>query len=359
MRNNRKNEGHGILPTLADIAEKANVSKATVSIILNQRKSPIRISEATRERVIAAAKELNYVPNRLARAFSLNRAFAIGIITPSAVDLFDSAYSFGVMKGIVEMAQKKSYNLMIFNEEIITDPRLSDSYAHLISERHVDGVVIFTADYLDEKLAQKVRELKERKMEFVNIWRQAMNVEGPIVGTDNISGAKLAIDYLVSLGHRKIAIIARGLKSFSSRERLQGALKALKSHGIELPEEAILFNDIHPNIDQDLVKRILALQERPTALFVLDDPMAINVINILSANKIKVPNDMSVIGFGDVVLAEYSRPSLTTVREPLDRIGSKAAQLLIDKIEKKDLSDLSDKIYLKPELVMRNSCQAP
>ena len=358
MNNSNDKQKQYRSPTLVDIAQKASVSKATVSIVLNNRRSPIKISEETRKRVIAAAQELNYAPNRLARAFSMDRSFTLGIITQKPLELFDSAYSFGVMRGIAEVAQQRNYNLMIFNEDVISDPRLSESYTHLIVDRHVDGILLLTSDYPDPRMVNKARELMEREMAYVFLWRPATGVSGPTISVNNELGAREATEYLLSLGHRKIAVIARGKESWSSQERLKSVSATMKSHGLELKKDHIFHDQIHPDDDEKTVDQILQLPERPTALIVLYDPVAINVINILSNKGLSVPDDISVIGFGDVLLAPYARPPLTTVKEPLARMGREAATYLIEKIEKKD-DKLSDRQFvLDPALIIRGSCRS-
>ena len=344
-------------PTLVDIALRAGVSKATVSIVLNNRRSPIKISEDTKNRVIEAAHELNYAPNRLARSFSMDRSFTIGIITQKPLELFDSAFSFGVMTGIAEVAQKRNYNLMLFNEDVISDPRLSESYAHLISDRHVDGILFLTSDYPDTILVHKVKELSEREMAYVFMWRKVNSVDGTMIGVNNELGGRIATEYLLSLGHRRIGVIARGERSWSSQERLKSISATLKKHGVDLDKDNIFYNSSHPDDDEKTLDRVLQLSNRPSALVVLYDPIAINMINLLSNRGLCVPDDMSVIGFGDVLLAPYSRPSLTTVREPLVRMGREAATILIDKIENPEMSAMTMDRLFDPELIVRGSCK--
>jgi len=338
--------------TIADVAKAANVSKTTVSMVLNRRSDLFKISKATQKKVTDIARELNYSPNRLARSFSMNRSFTLGIVTAKPQEIFAGTYSARVMKGIFEVANERDYNIMIFDDAVTS----SSSYASLIANRSVDGVLILSNDYPDLTLDSKINELRENRMAYVFVWRKSVASDGDIVSVDNRYGIQLSIEHLLSLGHTRIATIARGKESFSSAERINSVAETLTANGIPFTPDLVWHNELHPDEDEKIVTEILNLQQPPTAINVLYDPIAINVINILANRGISIPEEMSVIGFGDILMSTYSRPPLTTIKEPLEQIGREAAAILVDKIEHSDRFADDREIVLEPELIIRGSC---
>ena len=338
--------------TIADVAKAANVSKTTVSMVLNRRSDLFKISKATQEKVTDIARQLKYSPNRLARSFSMSRSFTLGIVIAKPQEIFTGTYSASVMKGIVEVANERDYNIMILDDAVTSSP----SYVSLIANRSIDGVLILSNDYPDSTLDSKINELREYQMDYVFVWRKPDGSDGEIVSVNNRYGIQLSIDYLISLGHTRIATIARGKKSFSSAERIKSTAEIFEANGIPFNPDLVWYNELHPEEDERIIDEILNMKDTPTAINVLYDPIAINVINLLANHGISVPDDMSVIGFGDVLMSLYSRPPLTTIKEPLEQIGREAATILVDKIEHHDRYVDDVEIILEPELVIRGSC---
>ncbi len=344
--------------TISDVAEKAGVSKATVSLVLNSKPSPIKISETTRQIVLKAAKELNYSPNRLARAFSTSRANVLGVVTSSASDLFKSDYSARVFKGIAQAAHNAQYNLMIFDDEIIANADVAQSYASLIRSRHVDGIIIIVPDKPNPAMAHRAQELQEQGMPFIFLWRRPVDVQGPTIQVNNRLGVQLATDYLLSLGHRRIAVITHGHQSQSSKERLSAFESVLKNNGIPFQQDLIWHDEFHPADDHRIVDEILSLPQTPTAIFAFYDPVAVNVINILANKGMPVPEEISVMGFGDLYAETYTRPSLTSVHEPVEQIGHMAVRMLFQRFSQAESTADNENIVIDPSLVIRASCCA-
>lgn len=342
--------------TISQVAERAGVSKATVSIVLNARPSPIKISETTRQIVMKAAKELNYSPNRLARAFSTSRSHVLGVIASSVHDLFSSDYSARLMKGITHAANHSHYNIMIFDDEIMSNPDSTQSYVSLITSRNVDGIILISPDRLNPAMAQRARELKEKGMPFVCVWRSPHSVKGTTIKVNNELGVRQATQYLLSLGHRRIAVITHGIRSQSSQERLQAFQKVLADHHVPFCPEMVWHNEFHPADDHRIAEEILALPNRPTAIFSFYDPVAVNVINILTNKGVRIPEEISVMGFGDVYTEVFARPELTTVKESLVEIGQKAVSFLVDYLQKENSVLPEVEITIDPSLMIRASC---
>ncbi len=342
--------------TITDVAELAGVSKATVSIVLNSKPSPIKVSDSTRQRILNAARELSYSPNRLARAFSTRRSNVLGVVASSAHYLFASDYAARVLKGIAQAAHEHHYNIMIFDDEIIALANSSQSYASLISSRHVDGIILISPDRKNPSMASRAKELKDRGMPFVFVWRRPQEVKGTTIRVDNQHGIKIATEYLLSMGHKDIAVITHGKESQSSRERLTAFEKVLCEHQIPFRSELVFHDEFHPADDHDIVDKIMSLPHLPTAIFAFYDPIAINVINILADKGIRIPEQISVVGFGDLYTANYPRPILTTVKEPVEQIGHRAVTLLVDHLQHQDSFSLEEEITFDPSLVIRTSC---
>lgn len=344
--------------TISDVAEKAGVSKATVSLVLNSKPSPIKISETTRQIVLKAAKELNYSPNRLARAFSTSRSNVLGVVTASAYDLFKSDYSARVFKGIAQAAHNAHYNLMIFDDEIMTNADTTQSYASLIRSRHVDGIIIIVPDKPNPAMAHRAQELQEQGMPFLFLWRRPLEAQGLTIQVNNKLGVQLATDYLLSLGHRRIAVITHGQQSQSSLERLTAFENVLAKNGLPFESDLVWHDEFHPADDHRIVEEILALPQIPSAIFAFYDPVAVNVINILANKGMRIPEEISVMGFGDLYAETYSRPSLTSVHEPVEQIGHTAVATLFQRVLRPETSTDNEDIMIDPSLMVRASCGA-
>ena len=342
--------------TIADVAAKAGVSKATVSLVLNDKSSPIKISENTRQLVLATAKELKYSPNRLAKAFSTSRSNILGIVTSSAYDLFKSEYSARALKAIAQAAHDEKNNIMIFDDEIISKTDPHSCSASLIATHYIDGLIFLVPDKPNPPMALRTKALKESGMPHVFLWRRPLEVEGTTIQVNNALGVQLATNYLLSLGHRRIAVVTHGGASSSSNERLHAFQQALSDHGVEYRKDLVWHDELHPADDHRIVDEILALPRRPTAIFSFYDPIALNIINILANKQVKVPDEISVMGFGDLYSEALTRPSLTSVREPVEQIGKNAVSTLLQQLNQPGTVSPDMELTIDPSLVIRGSC---
>ena len=194
FQNNTKKEWRPA--TISDVAKGASVSKATVSLVLNNSPSPIKISEATRNRVMDVAKELDYSPNRLARAFSTRKSNVLGLIASSTFHIFESAYSARVMAGIVRAAHERNYNIMIFDDDVISKNPSSQYFVHLIASRYIDGLIVLGPDRHNPSMTKHASELQKKGMPFVFVWRRLSHVEGTTISLNNELGVQKAGQYL-------------------------------------------------------------------------------------------------------------------------------------------------------------------
>lgn len=344
--------------TLKDVAKKAGVSKATASMVLSGRAAAASISQETAERVLEAAKELNYYPHLLARAVATGRTYTLGVISSGSSDVFSSDYCSRLMRGVANVAHERGYNLMIFDDEVMRRVNPSMAYAGLVAGGQVDGVVILTWDMWPERLRRELRTLAKADCPTVCLGRKPPGIQMDSVGVDNVKGGERATEHLLELGHEKIGVITLGEDSLSSHERLEGYKTALSRRGIPFRPEYVRHSSLQSPKAGELLDYFRGLPEPPTAVFALYDPLALSFISAMKERGLRVPGDMSVMGFGNIELAAHASPALTTLDEPLEEIGKKGAKLLLDRIEGYRHADPPRYVVLQAELVQRDSCAA-
>ncbi len=348
--------------SISHVAERAGVSKATVSLVLNNKDSGIRISEKTRLKVLKAAKDLNYHPNYGARLLSTGKSCVIGVLTLNENALFLSDYDGRIMKGISAVTHESGYHIMILDEEIISKKSASFG-GNLITGSFLDGLLVFSPDAKNQRLTEIVDTLSDSKIPFVYIWRKGANRPASVVMVNNVKAAEVGTEYLISLGHRRIGFISLGKNSLSGRERLSGYMRALSKNHIPIDEELIrhdIFRSFAPEkmSDESRIFDLMDHPDPPTALFVVFDPLAISVMRVLQNKGISVPGDVSVLGFGNVMMSAYSNPALSTMNEPLEEFGQHAAQMLVEQIENEEKQAPVKEVVLDSELIVRESCRA-
>ncbi len=346
---------------IGDVAERAGVSKATVSLVLNNKESGIRISEKTRLKVLQAAKDLNYSPNYGARLLSTGKSCVVGVLAVNENSLFVSDYDTRVMEGISTVVHESGYHILVMDAGIVSHKKVS--LGHALYSGFLDGMIIVGPDFVSEEMAQMIREIHRNGVPFVYAWRKSGDIDASVICIDNVQAARMGVEYLISLGHRRIGYVSFGDESLSGKERLQGYREALAKHDIPF-DETLVWEDVRmflPNkiVNEENLFRVLKQPNPPTALFVPFDPLAIGILNSLQKRGISVPEDLSILGFGDIMMASFSSPQLTTIREPLQEIGRHAAQTLVEQIEngKKEQKTI-EKVLLSVELVVRESCRA-
>jgi LacI family transcriptional regulator len=329
------------MSTIREVAEKAGVSFATVSHVINNTRF---VSVETRERVLAAMSELNYRPNALAQSLRRGKTKTIGLILPdSSNPFFDE-----IGRSIEVEAFRLGYSVFLCNSE--RDAEKEELYVDVLSKKQVDGVIFISS--IDRTDALEL--LLGQGMPVVIIDRDDrpdLNVD--VVLVDNLEGGYLATRYLIGLGHRKIACVAGPSLVTPDVKRVFGYRDALSEAGIPFDENLVLLGDYHPESGQELSSLLLKRPDPPTALFMCNDLMAIGALRAAIQLGIRVPEDLSIVGFDDIELASYTNPALTTIAQPKAEVGSRAAQLLIEQIS--DRSRPCQRIVLPVRLVVRES----
>jgi LacI family transcriptional regulator len=335
--------------TARDVAELAEVSRTTVSFVLNEVPG-IRISEETRQRVLEAAKHLNYHPDATARRMVTGRTNVIGFILRQSPDqVFGDQFLPQVLNGLTHAAAAQNYHVLI---EPIPPESEPGAYLRLVRERHVDGIILSGPRFDDEELLRFHAEGWPLVM-----MGQLPNTDLMSVDIDNVGSAAAATQHLIALGHRRIALITNAQPTYTATmERLTGYRQALESACLAYDETLVEFGGFTPPSGAVAMNRLLQLSPRPTAVFVASDTVALGALQAIRGCGLRVPNDIALVGFDDVPLSEFVDPPLTTIRLPAYGLGWGAADLLLRAINHEEIQQRS--VLLESELIVRKSCGA-
>ena len=333
--------------TLEEIAKLAGVSRSTVSRVINNHPN---VSPEVRERVWKVIRELDYQPHAAARSLATRRTQVLGLIIPQAVTiLFTDPFFPLLIRGIADACNARRYHLMLSLFSPGDEQR--ELYSRFIRSGHLDGVII-SSTVIDDPL---IPRLLKDKIPFVLVGRYPHDPQVNYVDADNRAGAQMAVDYLIRLGHRRIATITGPLNMIAGLDRYEGYKTALTNRGISFDENLVAEGDFTEEGAYQAMQTLLP--QKPTAVFVASDTMAMGAIKAIREAGLRIPEDISVVGFDDLQSSSFTAPPLTTVRQPVYQLGSTAASLLIDLIEGK--SEPPQHIILPTELVIRESCASP
>jgi LacI family transcriptional regulator len=331
------------MATIREVAERAGVSYATVSHVINRTRV---VSQETRERVLAAMADLSYRPNALARSLRQCKTNTIGLVLPDSANPFFAEIS----RSIEDEAFNRGYSVFLCNTELDIQRELF--YVDVLSKKQVDGIIFVAAG--DQ--ADSLDFLQRQQMPVVMIDRDLPNVEVDAVLTDHRLGGYLATRHLILLGHKRIACIAGPSSITPSAERLTGYRKALQEARLGFDEKLILRGDYHARSGMELTHAVLRMKPRPTAIFALNDLMALGALRAAAEAGLSVPRDLAVIGYDDLELAQFTNPPLSTISQPKKEIGAQALNLLVERISQK--SRPPTRRVLAPELIVRRSTRA-
>jgi LacI family transcriptional regulator len=300
-----------------DIANEAGVSQTTVSRVLND--DP-RVAEATRERVRAIIERSGYTPNAIARGLVTSRTNLVGVAITDIVNPFYPE----LVEAIAGQLGEHGLRMVFAN----TAGQPDDLYTRVLLEQRVDGI-IFTSALLD---SPTVRELAERNFPIVLANRYVDGVACDSVTGDNVSGARAAADYLLELGHRRIAVLLGHPRTSTSRDRLAGFKAGLAGSGVQVDPGLLREGRYAYEASYKQTNELLDLPRAPTAIFCLNDVMALGALNAARRSGFRVPDDVSVIGFDDVRLSSWETFGLTTVRQPLAAMARTSVDLLAHRL---------------------------
>lgn len=327
-------------PTIYDIAREAGVSATTVSKVINNKG---RISEKTKKKIMEIIDKLHYQPSVLASAMKGKSTYTIALLIPDAANPIYAQY----LKYIEEYGQELGFSVVMCSTG--SDPEKEAKHITLLKQKRVDGFIIASVFKNEPVLRQLIEE--EIPLVFIALHRSELPV-GSVTGDDYLGGY-VATEHLLSLGHRRIGIIAEE-GTVSGVERVRGYEKALINAGIEI-DKNLVRTTTEPTIEgaQLCARELLASGRRPTAIFGCNDILAIGAMLAAKELGIKLPDELSVVGFDNTVMCKIVEPQLSSIAIPVHEMGRQAMGLLIQQIEQKD--NTKQRISLLPELIIRQS----
>ena len=325
--------------TLKAVAQYLGLTPGTVSAVLNDSPSARSIPQDTKNRIRAAAQELNYRPNFFARTLRNKRTYTIGVI---AEEIGDS-YGSPIISGIEQYLRQRDYFFLTVVHR--HDQALLSRYSQLLSERGVEGIITVDTAVQEAPMLPTVAVAGHKKLKGVTN-----------IVLDHEKAANLALNHLKELQHERIAFMKGNPVSSDSKERWEAICRIAGQIGLLIDPELTVqidTDDPTPMLGYPFAKQLLGRGKPFTALFAYNDISAIGAIRALQEQGLRVPQDVSVMGFDDIPGAAFHTPSLTTVRQPLKRMGEVAAQSLLDRVEGK--KEYPSEIAIEPELVVRES----
>ena len=335
--------------TSQDVAKLAGVSRTTVSFVLNNVNGS-QISEETRQRVLDAAKELDYVPDAAAQALASRKSQTVGlIIIRSPHQVATDAFLTEMLNGLAAAAQDYGLRMLI---DIIEQEHQEEIYLQLVRAKRIDGLILAGPRFDDLAL----KDLQKHHFPTVLIG-ELPGVPFASVDVDNCAAAHKAVAHLLNLGHTRIGCITNALSMYgAAQERLEGYIQALEAAGLPFDEALIRYGDFDPESGYRQMQSLLDLTPRPSAVFVASDVVAIGAMAAIHARGLRIPEDMALVGYDDILLASYLNPPLTTVHLPATDLGYTAVEMLVRLIQHQPLETLN--FRHETHLVIRDSCGA-
>jgi LacI family transcriptional regulator, galactose operon repressor len=326
---------------LADVASLAGVGTSIASRIINGDPT-VSIRPETRERVLKAARELNYRPNAFARGLKLARTTTLGMVVPNI------AYpvNMEIIRGAEHAANAAGYVMLLVDAEEFD--QTGEAYKRLLLEQRVDGLLVASASTTEPLL----EELSAHRLPFVLVNRRSTRV-APAVTADDALGTGLAVDHLVELGHTQIAFIGGPGNADTAQRRLSGYRTAMRRAGLRIPHQYVAEATFEEARGYDAMERLLGLERRPTAVVAWSLAAAVGALSAVHRHGLHVPGDVSVIGFHDAPFAAYLEPPLTTVWMPLRELGERSVETLVRLIEGERVRSIT--VRTKPRLQQRAS----
>lgn len=327
--------------TIYDIARHSGYSIATVSKALNNK----GVSEKAKKIIMASVKELGYTPNSSARTLATNKSWMIGVVFGETLGIGIAHPFFSeVIESFKRHAELYGYDLLFVSRQMGLQ---QETYKHLL-HRGVDGIIVIQAFGEDE--------LDGIKQPIPTVYIDRPTNEPGSVYSDNRSGSLLAVKHFVEMGHTKIAHIMGDPENFAGRERVAAFKEAMKEFNIPLRDEYIVNGGFYGYTGgREAMIRLLSLKERPTAVYVAGDEMAIAAMKVTKEWGLRIPEDISFIGFDDIKMAQHVDPPLTTVKQDKELIGQQAAIMLLEKIKNNNIKTTQDRKVIPVSLVKRES----
>lgn len=337
-------------PSMHDVAERAGVSQSTVSRVLNNTQSAIPIGEATKARVLKAADELGYVPNPLASGLRGGNTRLLGLIVREISDPFFAT----LIDAITELVKERGYNIVLGHARSSSDEALAVS--DILDTRQCEGLFVLGDVPDNEAFIARVAESGSKAVAYCG----GEPPEGiAFVDVDNEAGIGLALDYLIGLGHKRIGFIEGGWIC-ATRQRLAAYHTHMAENGLRVhPADVVRVRENNPAGGYEGMLQILSVAGPPTAVLASDDAVAIGALKATADKGIRIPQDLSIVGFDDIEAAQFTIPALTTIRQPVDALAREGVNVLRGLLHEETARAGSPIILVRPELIIRDSAAPP
>ena len=327
--------------TIHDVAAEAGVSFGTVSRVIN---NDVHVKKETREKVWGVVKRLNYVANRQARSLAGGKTNSIGVLVPD----LGTGYIGEIVRGIDAELSLADMDLIVYTTH--RTPTKEANYVTNLASGMVDGLLLV----LPREPQDLIATMQEFRFPFVLIDHQGTDEDCPAVGAANWSGGYSATEYLIQLGHQRIGHITGSMDLGCAVDRLAGYRSALKTYHLDESPELVYEGDFAQPDGYEGALALMDLPNPPTAIFAANDVMAMGVMDAVRTRGMRVPQDISIVGFDNIPQASLIRPALTTIHQPLEKMGRVATQILLNMLE--DPENQKTRIELPTQLVIRDSC---
>ncbi len=334
------------MPTIKDVAKDAGVSPSTVSRVIN---SNPKISKETSRKVRESMKKIGYYPNSIAQSLVNQKTDTIGLVMPySPEEAFADPFYAEILRGIGGVAQKKGYSLLLITSNGSEEE--FEASIKAVKGKRVDGLLILRSRK-DDIL---VKELKKLKFPYMIIGRPEDEDNNYWVNNDNLKSSSSLVEYLIKLGHKRIGLITGSKEYIVYQDRIEGYKSALKNNGIDYKAEYVIETTRVLETNKEVTKKLIKANQELTAIFAVDDMMAYGAILAIKELNMKVPDDISIVGFNNDLLSRLINPSLTTVDINTHQLGSTATENLIKIINNNSLDYYHE--LVPTTLVKRDSC---
>ena len=331
--------------TIKDISKIADVSMMTVSRVINNEK---HVKKETREKVLGIIKQYGYEPNFFAQNIKTRKTNTIGLI----IGDIENPYYSRLAKGVINVAEINNYNVIVCNSNY--SPKLGEKYLNMLIKKGVDGILIATIDVSNEA----INALNKRNIPFVLVTRKSEEENGNYFITDDYLGGKLASEYLIKLGHKKIFFL-RSADVLGANERLRAFKDAMNENKIFFEDSYISKNLTNAEDAYAAVSEFIEqnLQNKFTAIIGGNDFLAMGAMDAIIDKGLNIPEDLSLIGYDNLWMTKILKVPLTTIRQPKMQFGYMSTERLLEMIKNPEMKKYPQKIVLEPELVIRNSCR--
>lgn len=328
------------MATIKDVAKMAGVSTTTVSHVINKTRF---VAQETESLVLQAIKDLNYSPSAVARSLKVNTTKSIGMIVTTS----EAPYFAEIIHAVEEHCYRQGYSLFLCNTQ--NNAEKIKNHLEMLAKKRVDGILVMCSEYLPDSL--NLLHSFENIPMVVMDW--GPNVHTDIILDNSFDGGYLATKHLIENGHKYIGIIAGELTKTTAKTRYEGFIHAMKEAGLTVNPNWVMEGFFEPEDGYECMNKILSQDNLPTAVFCCNDVMALGAISAIGEKGLRVPEDISIIGYDNIHASRFYSPPLTTVHQSKSRLGVQAVNLLFERINHK--SDQKEKIEIHPELVVRKS----